>query len=195
MVVTVDATEEPSLDPPTPTSEASTYIATPPRSSSVADQRPDTPAEHYTHAQQALALAAQGGLVTALNSQEDIKPLGEPSESEKRIGRSLFIALDLVTFEKDESVVLEIGWSAQWWQPKDPEQPEGEWDEMSSQGHYMLASVFRHFCKQLMKQSTGSSPEAQEWRKEAESQRQLPVWQLTSNRGSRHHQDNGQADF
>jgi hypothetical protein len=47
------------------------------------------------------------------------------------------MALDLVTWEKDESVILEIGWSAVWWQPIDPEKPFDEFEEMTDKGHYM----------------------------------------------------------
>jgi hypothetical protein len=47
------------------------------------------------------------------------------------------MALDLVTWEKDESVILEFGWSAVWWQPVDPEKPFGEFEEMTDKGHYM----------------------------------------------------------
>jgi len=47
------------------------------------------------------------------------------------------MALDLVTWEKDESVILEIGWSAVYWQPVDPEEPFGEFEEMTDKGHYM----------------------------------------------------------
>ena len=32
------------------------------------------------------------------------------------IGRSLFFALDLTTWEEDESVVSEVGWAATWFQ-------------------------------------------------------------------------------
>jgi len=100
-------------------------------------QTPDTPSQHYHHAQQALLLASQGGLVTALAHRPDSPPEGEPTESQAKIGRSLFIALDLITWEKDESVILEIGWSAVWWQPVDPEKPFGEFEEMTDKGHYM----------------------------------------------------------
>jgi hypothetical protein len=100
-------------------------------------QTPDTPAQHYHHAQQALLLASQGGLVTALAHRPDSPPEGEPTESQAKIGRSLFMALDLVTWEKDESVILEIGWSAVWWQPVDPQKPFGDFEEMSDKGHYM----------------------------------------------------------
>jgi hypothetical protein len=137
VVVNVELEDDPALDPPSPVSDATTNIATPNRSLSAADQSLDTPAEHYYHAQQALFLASQGGLVGALNSGDDTAPEGEPADFQKRIGRSLFLALDLVTYEKDESVVLEIGWSAVWWQLQDPQNPTGGFEQMSNKGHYM----------------------------------------------------------
>jgi hypothetical protein len=101
------------------------------------DQVPDTPSEHYHHAQQALLLASQGGLVTALANRPDAAPEGDPTEAQAKIGRSLFISLDLVTWEQDENVILEIGWSAVWFQPQNPEEPHGDFEEMTSKGHYM----------------------------------------------------------
>ena len=75
--------------------------------------------------------------MTALAHRPDGPPEGEPTEDQAKIGRILFMALDLVTWEKDESVILEIGWSAVWWQPVDPEEPFGEFEEMTDKGHYM----------------------------------------------------------
>lgn len=105
---------------------------------------PDTPTEHYYHAQQALLLASLGGLVAALHRQAESSPEGEPTDDEKKIGRSLFIALDVVTSEIDESIVLEIGWSALWWQPVKPGDLKGEFEEMRDQGHYVYVDPKRN---------------------------------------------------
>lgn len=75
--------------------------------------------------------------MTALAHRPDSPPEGEPTETQAKIGRSLFLALEFVTWEKDENVVLELGWSAVWWQPTDPEKPFGDFEEMTEKGHYM----------------------------------------------------------
>ena len=96
----------------------------------------DTPAEHHYHARQALALASSGGLVAAYSKAESA-PEGEPTDDEKKIGRSLFIALDVVTSETDESVVLEIGWAAMWWQSVNADDPKGDFELTRDQGHFL----------------------------------------------------------
>ena len=98
---------------------------------------PDSPTEHHHHAQQALLLASRGGLVAALNQSAEDAPEGEPNEDEKKIGRSLFLALDVVTSEADESVVLEVGWAAIWWQSVKPDDPKGDFEPARDQGHFM----------------------------------------------------------
>jgi hypothetical protein len=98
---------------------------------------PDTPIEHYYYAEQALLLASGGGLVGALHQLGETAPEGDPNEDEKKIGRSLFLALDIVTSEADESVVLEIGWAAIWWQSVKADDPKGEFEPIRDQGHFM----------------------------------------------------------
>ncbi|ORY25348.1 hypothetical protein BCR39DRAFT_590203 [Naematelia encephala] len=74
--------------------------------------------EHYYHAQQAVALAAAGGLLGAQTRQDQSysRPV-EPSQ-EAAVGRSLFFALNITTWEADDDVVLEVGWSAIWFQKR-----------------------------------------------------------------------------
>ena len=82
-------------------------------------------------------LASQGGLVAALQHSGELAAEGEPDEEKKKIGRSLFLALDVVTSEEDESVVLEIGWAAIWWQSIKPDDPTSDFEPTRDQGHYM----------------------------------------------------------
>lgn len=98
---------------------------------------PDTPTEHHHHAQQALLLASQGGLVAALHHSGEPAPEGESGAEQKKIGRSLFLALDVVTSEADESVVLEIGWAAIWWQCTKADDPTSDFEPTRDQGHFM----------------------------------------------------------
>lgn len=98
---------------------------------------PDTPLEHHHHAQQALLLASQGGLVAALTKSAETAPEGEPNDEEKKIGRSLFFAIDVVTSEMDETIVLEIGWSAMWWQSVKPDDAIGDFEVIRDQGHFV----------------------------------------------------------
>jgi hypothetical protein len=138
----VDLAEDVELDRPTsPASDTTTNLATPPRSpfaaGAIGEVPPDTPAEHYVNAEQAVSVAAAGGLFGALSNHPEHNPTGEPNDLQKKVGRSLFLALDLETYEKDERLVLEIGWSATWWQPEDPEDLKGEFEQYQDNGHYM----------------------------------------------------------
>lgn len=178
------ATAEPALTPDTsvpPSPGLSTSVSesvdlsTPP--SILETHEPDTPSEHFHHAQQAMMLASQGGLVAALSRQPDSAPEGDPSEDESKIGRSLFLALDTVTSEKDESVVLEIGWAALWWQPVKPEDVTGEFEEMREAGHFMSvscsASHIRTASPADVAQYPRPPPHHQERRNQARPQRQV----------------------
>jgi len=52
------------------------------------------------------------------------------------IGRSLFISLRVVTWEGDDTTVLEVGWSAIWWQDKlEAKGDEDKVEEMRDVGH------------------------------------------------------------
>lgn len=92
-----------------------------------------SPEAYVFHAQQAAILAAAGGLAQALfdkNSPEAVDDV--PPE----IGRSLFLALDLTTWEDDPSVVLEAGWSATWWQ-REESAGGGGMEMMHDEGHFV----------------------------------------------------------
>lgn len=89
----------------------------------------DDPLEQYYHdAQQAFLLASAGGLAEALaaKAEDEDASAGEKPEVPKEIGRSLFIALNLVTWEEDENAVLEVGWAASWWQEKLPSESDSD---------------------------------------------------------------------
>jgi hypothetical protein len=75
--------------------------------------------DYYDHAQQALLLASLGGMYEAYRAQPQFAgALAEMESMEEKppIGRSAFISLRVVTWEADQETVLEIGWSAIWWQ-------------------------------------------------------------------------------
>ena len=87
---------------------------------------------YYYHAQQALIVGSLGGLRGALEASPD--EAGPPAE----IGRSLFLALDVTTWETDTDVVLEVGWAALWWaDSQDGIKEDGGIEETREQGHYM----------------------------------------------------------
>jgi hypothetical protein len=122
---------------------------------------------YYYHAQQAMALAAQGGLAgvyhpssmigTGATADEGSDDLGDgvaaSYDGPPEIGRSLFLSLDVTTWEEDEEIVLEVGWAGVWWQEKlDTENTGGdnvsqksdvtktkakEFEEMRNAGHWM----------------------------------------------------------
>ena len=72
---------------------------------------------YYEEAQQALLISTLGGL-----SEAHYKPgSGSHSDSltnDPTVGRSLFISIRLVTWEADKNTILEVGWSAIWWQER-----------------------------------------------------------------------------
>lgn len=104
--------------------------------------------DYHYHAQQAFILASMGGLKNATANPS--KPEGEdPTPSgpsiEDAIGRSLFFALTLTTWEADEDVVLDAGWSAIWFQEKlvreqETLDDESRFEAMRDEGHFMSAS-------------------------------------------------------
>ena len=135
-----EAGAEEAVIPPSPgfsdSNSNGLSLSTPP--SILEKPDPDTPTEHHHHAQQALLLASQGGLVAALRHSGEAAPEGEPDHAgQKKIGRSLFLALDVVTSEEDESVVLEIGWAAIWWQAIKADDPTSDFEPTRDQGHFM----------------------------------------------------------
>lgn len=82
---------------------------------------------YHQHAQQAVSVAGMGGVTEVLKQGvESVRPQGASQSSsganipDSPAGRSLFLALDVVTWEDDPTVVLEVGWAALWWQ-KNPE--------------------------------------------------------------------------
>ena len=86
---------------------------------------------YYFHAQQAFIIASLGGLSLAFDSKA-AEP-GPPPE----IGKGLFLAINLITWEDDPEVILEMGWAATWWQDK-LEKASGEPPEqMNDRGHYL----------------------------------------------------------
>lgn len=114
---------------------------------------------YYFDTQQAFVLASAGGLASAL-SEKEIEAEADNGEGDKappipaEIGRSLFFALELTTWEEDENVVLEVGWAATWFQEKvvpevdgkvetktagngEKEGPEGRFERMTEYGHIM----------------------------------------------------------
>lgn len=131
-------------------------------------------AEQYHHdAQQAFVLAHSGGLNAALVARRDAEyaeqglpiPKAEDGESSAQIvapeiGRSLFFALDLTTWEEDENVVLEVGWAASWFQEvlvvddKDEKVPlEGQKGEEGEEGGLEEITEFGHIMSVDMNSS------------------------------------------
>jgi len=91
---------------------------------------------YYAHAQQALLIATLGGMLEAQKEQPlYIRPIADVAGSPP-IGRSLFMSLRVVTWEADEETVLEVGWSAIWWQEKmGVKGDEDNFEEMRDVGH------------------------------------------------------------
>jgi hypothetical protein len=97
---------------------------------------------YYEHAQQALLIATLGGMFEAQRGQlEYLNELANLSETAST-GRSLFISIRAVTWEADGSTVLEVGWSAIWWQERldagaasDHRPAEDKFEEMRDTGH------------------------------------------------------------
>ncbi|RXK42126.1 hypothetical protein M231_00483 [Tremella mesenterica] len=110
----------------------------------------ESPPVHYHHAQQAFILASHGGLA-AIIANPEIPSSRDGSNSEtstpvevttpSEVGRSLFVALDLIKWEEDDKTVLEVGYSASWWQ----ENLEGtatdanaKFEESRESGHFIV---------------------------------------------------------
>lgn len=133
--------------------------AGPAPSASDAEERETDPMRaYYFDAQQAFVLATAGGLASALAQKlkEDAaagtagEGSGEVPDVPAEIGRSLFFALQLTTWEEDENIVLEVGWAATWWQERLPApiaakdtktdggvDEESRFERMSENGHIM----------------------------------------------------------
>lgn len=119
------------------------------------DKADDPIEKYYFDAQQAMLLASAGGLANAMKEQENVEKAEKGDEEEQgdiqilpEIGRSLFFALRLTTWEDDENVVLEVGWAATWWQEElsiegQKENAENEavgdsrFERITEQGHIM----------------------------------------------------------
>ena len=111
----------------------------------------DENSDYYHLAQQALTIAALGGIFAAHKTQQGHPEPDEEEESEDSsalppIGKSLFISLHIATWEADESVILDVGWSAIWWQEAMHANGSTEggdvtagarYEEMRDRGHYM----------------------------------------------------------
>ncbi|ODN75311.1 hypothetical protein L202_06492 [Cryptococcus amylolentus CBS 6039] len=103
----------------------------------------DQLAERYHFvASQALIIAAEGGLRNALAEVEaEVTPENEPP---KEVGRSSFLALAVTRWDQDSKVVLEVGWSAMYWQEviQPGSQRDGNakpvFEEIRDQGHYIV---------------------------------------------------------
>ncbi|ODN96466.1 hypothetical protein L198_04180 [Cryptococcus wingfieldii CBS 7118] len=103
----------------------------------------DQLAERYHFvASQALIIAAEGGLRNALAEVEaEVTP---ENEQPKEVGRSSFLALAVTRWDQDSKVVLEVGWSAMYWQEviQPGSQKEGNakpvFEEIRDQGHYIV---------------------------------------------------------
>lgn len=95
---------------------------------------------YYNHARQALQLASVGGMFEAYKSLPEYASLMPSSGADQPpIGRSLFICIRVVTWEMDEETVLEVGWSAVWFQEQLGEVSEDEerFEECRERGHIM----------------------------------------------------------
>ncbi|WWD00240.1 hypothetical protein V866_007149 [Kwoniella sp. B9012] len=112
----------------------------------------DIGASYYYHCQQAFILAISGGLLASLpDSQQPVA--GEEDDEEgpftipPEIGRSLFIALSVTRWEKDPSTILEIGYSAIWWEkvPDELKKEDGmNYEEMRDMGHFIVQDHLLH---------------------------------------------------
>jgi len=102
--------------------------------------------DYYFHAQQAFIVAAVGGLAGALEADQ-----GEDS-TPSPVGRSLFFALNITTWEADADDILELGWAAVWYQEKLDKDKAEEcgFEEMRDAGHYVCVSVSFKGCSILM---------------------------------------------
>jgi hypothetical protein len=94
-----------------------------------------SPEAYFFHAQQATVLSAAGGLARALSDKDFPEAVEAVDDVPPEIGRSLFLALDLTTWEDDPSIVLEVGWSATWWQRE--ENGGNGMEMMHDEGHFV----------------------------------------------------------
>lgn len=103
---------------------------------------------YYHHAQQALLTATLGGMFEAQKGLPGyLNEMANLTETAP-IGRSLFISLRIITWEADDTTVLEIGWSAIWWQEKlSVAEARGgdddKFEEMRDAGHIKCVSSLR----------------------------------------------------
>ncbi|WVF70147.1 hypothetical protein IAT40_004935 [Kwoniella sp. CBS 6097] len=100
------------------------------------------------HCQQAFLLAVSGGLAETFPGLSKSSPdengniEAEDDEVLPEVGRSLFISLCVTRWERDPKVILEVGWSAIWWQKRlEDEMVEGEppFEEMRDFGHLIIS--------------------------------------------------------
>ncbi|WWC87149.1 uncharacterized protein L201_002035 [Kwoniella dendrophila CBS 6074] len=116
----------------------------------------DLGASYHYHCQQAFLIAISGGMAGYLSeSQKSASGADDEEEGYEdfppEVGRSLFIALSVTRWEKDPSVILEIGWSAIWWQRSLPvsdgirnTDEKVEYEEMRDEGHYIVQDHLLH---------------------------------------------------
>ncbi|WVQ97744.1 hypothetical protein IAU59_004858 [Kwoniella sp. CBS 9459] len=136
-----DQGEQPTLNEPTTSSPS---LPPTPLPSELAG---DYGMRYHFHCQQAFLLAVSGGLAETFPSVAKSSDTDEADEGENEvvmpeIGRSLFISLCVTRWEKDPKVILEVGWSAIWWQKKlEDEMVEGEppFEEMRDFGHLIIS--------------------------------------------------------
>lgn len=123
------------------------------------DERQDhdkVSARYHNACQRALIIAMYGGW-KYFDSEENEPQQEEDAdgvleEEEKKVnklekpshlGRTVFVALSVTRWEKDPKVVLEVGWSAIYWQedkwygPPDALHTKPEFEEMRDYGHIM----------------------------------------------------------
>lgn len=140
----------------------------------------DKAEQYHNDAQQAFVLAANGGLNAVLIARRDAEyaesgiPILKSADEEHsasivapEVGRSLFFALDLTTWEQDENVVLEVGWAATWFQevlmvddqdqkvslePKEGETEDkdgGALEQITEYGHIMSVANSRNVISEI----------------------------------------------
>ena len=113
-----------------------------------ASEQPTTFSEQYfSQSQHALMYASVGGLFAANRAKDQSASLDKIAElaAAPPIGRGLFISINVTTWDEDDSVILDVGWSAIWWQFGVENKDEVE--EMRDGGHFMLAKPFSDYMR------------------------------------------------
>ncbi|OXH34546.1 hypothetical protein J008_02576 [Cryptococcus neoformans] len=114
-------------------------------------------ARYHNACQRALIIAMYGGWKyfdseeNGPQQEEDVDGVMEEEEKKvnklekpSHLGRTVFVALSVTRWEKDPKVVLEVGWSAIYWQedkwygPPDALHTKPEFEEMRDYGHIIV---------------------------------------------------------